>query len=160
MEFYQNPSLKVGSLAVQVDDSELRARFERSLNRFISIARSFFKERLDAIAVFGSMVDPSKKLKPDSDIDLVVFHRASEEEVVLFHRLLPTERRRRVKEVVEEWSWYYDEPLKHDVENDVYWHVFYVETPRMPRVLRRLGVYKLVYVNPSSSPNLVVRVKA
>ncbi len=128
----------------------LEEKFNRSLERFISLAKSFFKDKLDAILVFGSFADPSKELKEDSDIDLVVFHRAREDEVALFHRLLPTEHRRRLKVPAEKWSWYYDEALKHDVENDVYWHIFYVPSSKLESMLERFDKFKFVFINPES----------
>ena len=125
----------------------LEEKFNRSLERFVSLARNFFKDKLDAILVFGSFADPSKELKEDSDIDLVVFHRAREDEVVLFHRLLPTEHRRRLKVPAEKWSWYYDEALKHDTENDVYWHIFYAPSSKIGSLVKRFDKFRFVFVN-------------
>ena len=128
--------------------NHLKPRFRRSLSRFVRLARSFFKDKLHAILVFGSLVNPTKEVKEDSDIDLVVVHSARPDEVELFHKLLPTERRRRYKERPERdggWSWYYDEPLKHDAENDVYWHIFYVDLDGLARIARSLRRAVVVY---------------
>lgn len=120
----------------------VKGKILRSIFKFLSLAKDHFKDKLLAVIVFGSAIQPDRPFFEDSDIDFIVLYDEGRSIVWSFEDKLPSRTRIRVGVLTT-----VDE-FRFDAEQNVYWHIIFLTSQdiwKLVKMLSRFRDYVVLY---------------